>query len=116
MFSAKAAALLLGLAMLSTRALERDDGRHDNSPLKSWFESLQSQFGKCCTDFDGYIVSDVDWESNRGRYRVRIDNEWVDVPDGAVITQPNRFGRTMVWRHYIDGHPRVRCFMPGNMI
>jgi hypothetical protein len=34
MFSAKAAALLLGLAMLSTRALERDD-------LSDWNEYFQ---------------------------------------------------------------------------
>ncbi|MEH2484374.1 hypothetical protein [Bradyrhizobium sp. AZCC 2230] len=116
MFPAKPAAQLLGLAVLVTPALGSDDGRYDNSPLKSWFESLESEFGKCCTDRDGYIVSDADWESNRGRYRVYMDNEWVDVPEGAVVTQPNRFGRTMVWRHYIDGHPRVRCFMPGSMI
>jgi hypothetical protein len=37
------------------------------------------------------------------------------VPDGAVITQPNLAGRTMVWKHYIDGHPRVRYFIPGSM-
>ncbi|MET3996841.1 hypothetical protein ACT4MK_00075 (plasmid) [Bradyrhizobium barranii] len=113
---AKAATQLLALAVLVTPALGRDDGHYDNSPLNSWFESLESELGKCCTDMDGYIVSDADWESNRGRYRVRIDNEWVDVPEGAVLTQPNRFGRTMVWRHYIDGHPRVRCFIPGSMI
>lgn len=115
MFPAKPAALLLGLAVLVTPALAHDDGRYDNSPLKSWFESLQSEFGKCCTDVDGYIVSDADWESYSGRYRVRIDNEWVNVPDDAVVKEPNRFGRTMVWRHYIDGHPRVRCFMRGSM-
>ena len=32
-----------------------------------------------------------------GHYRVRIEGEWVDVPDEAVITEPNRVGRTMVW-------------------
>lgn len=115
MFPAKLAASLLGSALLLTPVLARDDGRYDHSALKSWFESLQSEFGKCCTDGDGYIVSDADWESSRGRYRVLIDGEWVLVPDGAVVTEPNRFGRTMVWRHYIDGHPRVRCFMPGFM-
>src|SRR2546423_15423614 len=66
MFPAKHAALLFGSALLLTPALARDDGRYDHSPLKSWFESLQSEFGKCCTDADGYIVSDADWESSRG--------------------------------------------------
>ena len=115
MFGRSRAVLLLALMALAIPALGRDDGRYANSPLKSWFESLQSEFGQCCTNADGYIVSEPDWESDRGRYRVRIDGEWVVVPDGAVITQPNRAGRTMVWKHYIDGHPRVRCFIPGSM-
>ena len=114
-FATARATLLLGLMMLAAPGLGRDDGRYANSPLKPWFESLQSEFGQCCTDADGYIVSDPDWESDRGHYRVRIDGEWVVVPDGAVIKQPNRAKRTMVWKHYIDGHLRVRCFIPGSM-
>ena len=110
------AAMLLGaMALLTNAALARDDGRFANSPLKPWFESLQSKYGQCCSDADGYVIADVDWESDSGHYRVRIDNEWVAVPDGAVITEPNKIGRTMVWKHYVDGHPRVRCFMPGSM-
>ncbi|MBR0826063.1 hypothetical protein JQ596_10980 [Bradyrhizobium manausense] len=110
------AALVLGLmAGLANSALARDDGRFANSPLKPWFESLHSEFGACCSDADGYVLADADWESYQGKYRVMIDNVWVIVPDGAVLTQPNKIGRTMVWKHYIDGHPRVRCFMPGSM-
>jgi hypothetical protein len=109
------AALLLGLMWLAMPALARDDGRYANSPLKPWFESLHSQLGRCCSDADGYVLADVDWESDHGHYRVRIDDEWVVVPENAVITEPNKIGRTMVWKHYIDGHPRVRCFMPGSM-
>ncbi|WP_458309311.1 hypothetical protein [Bradyrhizobium sp. 195] len=108
--------LSLGLIMVATSALARDDGRYTGSPLKPWFESLSSDFGQCCSDADGYFVADVDWESDHGHYRVRINNEWVMVPDGAVITQPNKVGRTMVWNYYIDGHPRVRCFLPGTMM
>ena len=115
MYSVTRWALLITLIMLATPALGRDDGRYANSPLKSWFESLESEFGQCCTNADGYIVSDPDWESDRGHYRVRIGGEWVVVPDGAVVTRPNLAGRTMVWKHYIDGHPRVRCFLPGSM-
>jgi hypothetical protein len=83
--------------------------------LKPWFESLHSGYGQCCSDADGYVVADPDWESDHGHYRVLIDSEWVVVPNEAVITEPNKIGRTMVWKHYIDGHPRVRCFMPGSM-
>ena len=75
----------------------RDDGRYSQSPLKPWFDSLKSGKGLCCSFADGYVVSDPDWESKSGHYRVRIDDEWVDVPDDAVITEPNRVGSTMVW-------------------
>lgn len=112
----KRAALSLGLIMLATAAQARDDGRYANSPLKSWFESLHSEFGQCCSDADGSFLADVDWESDHGHYRVHIGDEWVVVPDGAVVTQPNKVGRAMVWKHYIDGHPQVRCFMPGSMM
>jgi len=46
---------------------------------------------------------------------VRIDGAWLDVPDEAVITEPNRIGRTMVWpiRGYLG--VTIRCFMPGSM-
>jgi len=50
-----------------------------------------------------------------GPYSVRLDGEWIDVPDEAVITEPNRIGRTMVWplRGYLG--LTIRCFMPGSM-
>jgi hypothetical protein len=91
------------------------DGRYANSPLKQWFDSLRSGKGPCCSDADGSAVSDVDWESKDGHYRVRLEGEWVDVPDEAVITEPNRIGRTMVWpiRGYMG--VSIRCFMPGSM-
>jgi hypothetical protein len=96
------------------------DGRYANSPLHSWFESLHSGKGPCCSDADGTALSDVDWEAKDGHYRVRIEGQWWDVPDEAVITEPNRAGRTMVWPVYfraVDTSLRVeiRCFMPGTM-
>src|ERR1700741_663943 len=116
MLATRRAAWLLGLICLATPALGRDDGRYANSPLKPWFESLHSGLGRCCSDADGYALADVDWDSDHGHYRVRIDDGWVVVPNDAVITEPNRIGRTMVWKYYLDGHPKVRCFMPGSMI
>ena len=112
---------LIGLAVLLPVASvqlvhARDlDGRYANPPPKQWFDSLRSGKGPCCSDADGSAVSDVDWESKDGRYRVRIEGEWFDVPDDAVITEPNRVGRTMVWP--IKGYQclTIRCFMPGSM-
>ena len=104
------------LAALSVGAVHaRDDGRYTNSPLKPWFDSLKSGKGPCCSDADGFALSDPDWESRNGHYVVRIDNEWIDVPDDAVITEPNRVGRTMVWPIKGSLGISIRCFMPGSM-
>jgi hypothetical protein len=93
------------------------DGRYAQSPLKSWFDRLKSSGGSlCCSDADGTALSDVDWDSKDGAYRVRIDGEWYDVPDAAVIKEPNRAGKTMVWPYRSDGQIIfIRCFMPGSM-
>jgi hypothetical protein len=102
-------------------AAARDfDGRYANSPLHSWFESLRSGKGPCCSDADGTALSDVDWEAKDGHYRVRIEGQWWNVPDEAVITEPNRAGRTMVWPVYYRSvgtslRVEIRCFMPGTM-
>lgn len=105
-------------AFATTSMHARDvDGRYaaQNPELHQWFEGLRSGKGPCCSDADGASVADVDWETQGGHYRVRIDGEWVDVPDEAVITEPNRIGRTMVWpiRGYLG--LSIRCFMPGSM-
>ena len=110
------ALLLSALSAPSMHARDLD-GRYaaQNPELHQWFESLRSGKGPCCSDADGSAVSDVDWETAGGHYRVRIDGEWIDVPDEAVITEPNRIGRTMVWpiRGYLG--MTIRCFMPGSM-
>src|ERR1700726_4874413 len=109
------------VACLVGSVLARDlDGRYANSPLKPWFDHLASGRGLCCSMADGETVSDPDWESKDGHYRVRLEGTWIDVPDGAVITEPNRAGRTMVWPYTADRgtdhqHTEIRCFMPGSM-
>jgi hypothetical protein len=49
--------------------------RYAHSPLKPWFDGLRPGKGLCCLDADGFAVSDPDWESKNGHYRVRLDNE-----------------------------------------
>ena len=113
---------VLSVALVSSLGHARDRGQYANSSpeLKAWFEGLRSGKGPCCSDADGTAISDADWESKNGHYRVRIPNntgemEWIDVPDEAVITEPNRIGRTMVGpiRGYLG--MTIRCFMPGSM-
>lgn len=94
---------------------------HEHPELNSWYERLTNENGtSCCDGSDAKRVDDADWDTKSGadgnvHYRVKIDGEWVDVPDQSVIRGPNRAGRTMVWPYYIDGHPRARCFAPGSM-
>ena len=90
------------------------DGKYANSPLKSWFDRLASGKGLCCSFADGVSVQDVDWDTQNGRYRVRLHGEWVLVPESAVVTEPNRFGPAVVWPYMdTDGATQIRCFLPG---
>ena len=104
------------VAMLSISAIGRARAHDHQQPgLNSWYESLHSGKGPCCDGTDAKRVDDADWETKDGHYRVRIDGEWVDVPNEAVVVGPNLAGRSIVWPYYIDGHPKARCFMPGSM-
>jgi hypothetical protein len=92
----------------------RDDGRFANSPLKEWFDHLASRNGLCCAFADGVSLQDVEWNTQDGHYRVRIQGEWIVVPDDSVVTEPNRFGPAVVWPYHAgDGTTRIRCFIPG---
>ncbi len=91
-----------------------DDGRYANSLLKAWFDQLASGKGLCCSFADGVSVENVDWDTQNGRYRVRIQGQWLVVPDTAVVTEPNRIGPAVVWPYQdADGTTQIRCFLPG---
>jgi hypothetical protein len=115
--------ILTALIFLIAPVFVHDDGRYADSPLKPWFDQLKSGKGLCCSFADGYVVADPDWESRDGHYRVRVPNktvpgeplEWVDVPDEALVTVPNKAGRTMVWPIYGYMGVSIHCFMPGAM-
>lgn len=109
------AAVLLSLTLQAVAARDRGQYAGTSPDLKSWFDSLRSGKGPCCSDADGSAVSDVDWESRSGHYRVRLDGVWLDVPDEAVLTGPNRVGRTMVWPLVGTAGTTIRCFLPGSM-
>jgi hypothetical protein len=93
--------------LLSTAALARDDGRYANSPLKPWFDSLKSAKGFCCSEADG---RETEYDIRESRYWVPINGVWTEVPEDAVLKEPNRVGRPMVW---LDPLQHIRCFLPG---
>ena len=105
-------ALLVGL---SNSAFARDDGRYANDTLKHWFDNLTSSNGNCCSFADGLSISEVDWDTKDGHYRVLLHGEWINVPNSAVVLGPNRYGPAVV-RLYMDtdGNTYIRCFLPGS--
>ena len=89
---------------------------HNRPELNSWFEHLRSGKGPCCDGADALSIDDPDWENDSGHYRVRLEGQWVDVPDEALIAEPNRDGRALVWPWRKDGKlDQIRCFMPGSL-
>lgn len=107
-------ALGAAIALAIGVAVAHDDGRYANSPLKAWFNSLSSEGGgACCSFADGYSIQDVDWETRGGHYRVRVEGEWLDVPDDRVVKGANRLGPAVVWPYLESGKRAVRCFLPG---
>jgi len=95
--------------------------------LKSWFMGLHNQQGTpCCDGEDATHIEDADWSTTckdgTCHYVVRLDGDWYDVPDTAVVDGPNRSGTALVWtiRYGLgtggdDKHTyAIRCFMPGS--
>lgn len=95
-----------------------------DAKLHAWFDQLASGKGLCCSFADGLALDDPDWgmESVAGAdgksqvivYWVKIEGQKIDVPPEALVTEPNKFGRAVVWPlRDSGGHWTVRCFMPG---
>ena len=102
--------------LVPSRVSARDDGHYaaQNPELHQWFDQLASGKGMCCSFADGVSVENVDWDTQNGRYRVRIQGQWVVVPDSALVTGPNRYGPAVVWPYQdSDGATQIRCFLPG---
>ena len=103
--------VLIGLALMMP-ATARDDGRYAASPLKTWFDSLRSTKGFCCSEADG---RETEYDIRGDKYWVPINGTWIEVPDEAVLTEPNRLGRPMVWLiPGTVGPASIRCFLPGS--
>jgi hypothetical protein len=124
------AVAFLVFVVMGAVAFPHDLARPELTP---WFKRLQSHKGLCCDGSDALHLRDVDWERTKDgqHYRVRIprrgedmaravqgetiETEWVDVPDDAVLEEPNRDGATLVWPLYGAMGTSIRCFMPGSM-
>lgn len=104
------------VAFFTAAARAHDDGRFGAADplMHAWFDHLASGKGLCCSFADGRTVDDPDVDADGNHYRVRIDGQWIVVPDDAVITEPNKYGQAVVWPYQdADGKTQIRCFLPG---
>lgn len=108
-------AVLLVAFGLSVHPVRAHD--HNRPGLDSWYAGLRSGKGPCCggPSVDATTLDGPDWEAKDGRYRVRLKGRWHDVPPDAVLNEPNKDGRTLVWPIEGWGGMTIRCFMPGSM-
>jgi hypothetical protein len=128
--------ILVGMLIDAPKTRAHDHKRPD---LDSWYPTLLSGKGPCCDGpkNDALHLRDVDWETQNKamddgeHYRVRVpknaldfkravegqdvDTQWVDVPDNALVTEPNKDVGTLVWPIYGYLSPSIRCFLPGTL-
>lgn len=83
-----------------------------------WISNLRNPVNgmRCCDEADGETVQT---ELGPNGYRVFVAGQWIDVPPTAVLHEPNRHGRPIVWWYRsVDYQTRaisikIRCFLPG---
>lgn len=104
--------LIAALVLIAVGVSDRARGQQQS--LRDWFNSLRSPAGSvCCVDFDGRSLEEADWRIGPNGYQVLANGRWIDVPDDALVSGPNRLGRAHLWLRH-DG--TVRCFIPGPLI
>ena len=111
------AIVIVYLLIFAGVALARNQGQYaQTSPeIRDWIRGLKDKNGNgCCSTADGY-PAEVEWDTERERYRVRIGGQWYVVPPEAVIDGPNKLGYAVVWYVYDDeqGALKIRCFIAG---
>lgn len=90
--------------------------------IQDWIKGLRSgqQRSPCCDLSDGdFTQQDLRVGADgRTHFFATVEGEWVEVPDDAIVREPNRIGRPIVWVTRwmgLEGKPVtfVRCFLPG---
>jgi hypothetical protein len=84
------------------------EGVDMHSPTALWYQSLHQRDSdaSCCSVSDCRPV-DAAWFDG-SRWRVRIGNEIVDVPDDRIVNRENPVGRAIV----CGSSTAIYCFVP----
>lgn len=113
-------ALGIFFPVAAAHADDTGQNRQVSPEIEAWTEALTNQVGiGCCTTENGFRPAEVEWDISVNSYRVKLDGQWILVPDEAVIRGPNRLGYAAVWfeiDHDIDFEEstfEIRCFLPG---
>lgn len=93
--------------------------------IKKWFDEqkIPGTSRLCCSEADGvYAEEDIRdghyWarfvavQHNDGAPPTEIKSGWMQVPDEAVIHDPNRHGAPVVWWGWQNAL-FIRCYAPG---
>jgi hypothetical protein len=108
----------------------RDNGQYAqvNPEVREWFQNQIDPRTKqlCCSIADGtYAEEDIrdghywarwrinTWDDNGNLVASDKMTDWIQVPDGAVITNPSPNGSPVVWYGFTNGNPFIRCYVPG---
>lgn len=93
---------------------------------QKWFndQTIPGSKTRCCNDSDGtYAEQDirnghywakftaVSFGEDGSKYSTIVD--WMQVPDGAVIHDPNRHGAPVVWWYWNGVGWGIKCYAPG---
>jgi hypothetical protein len=86
----------------------------EHPELDRWYMSLKNKHKTpCCDISDGHAIQPDEWKSENGHYLVMLDGKWENVPDEAVLDQPNLAQHAIVWRTHLWNGMTIICFMPG---
>jgi len=108
--------MLISICVLSAPVRAFDNGQYADVPdnVRSWFKSVRSPRGvPCCDIADGHRTT---WKGDEtGRYWVSINDEWVQVPEEAIVYDAgNPVGEAVVWYTNFSNSIFIRCFVPGD--
>ena len=106
-------------ALVLNHTIVRDNGQYNSvdQSIRDWFKGLHNDRGGACCDWvDGRRVDDFDWEcKNDEQCAVKIEGDWITVPEHAMLKATNRVGYAVVWVTREQGKPTIVCFLKGTL-